>query len=62
MLTCGKREEALRRIQEAEETGAVKLHLELPHLTRLPPELKRLISLQSLDLTISRTTHRPLYR
>ena len=61
-------EEALRRIREAEETGAVKLDLsgikdwknwktavpeftELAVLTWLPPELARLTSLQSLNLS-----------
>ena len=58
-------EEALRRIREAEETGAVELDLRgwqegktgaqeytgLEKLTRLPPELERLTSLQSLDLS-----------
>src|SRR5271170_1604179 len=39
---------ALRRIREAEETGALELYL--TELTRLPPELERLTSLQSLDL------------
>ena len=44
-------EEALCRIQRAEETGAVKLDLSrLSELTRLPPELDRLISLQRLNL------------
>jgi hypothetical protein len=49
-------QEALRRIHEAEETGAVKLNLSglfqstLETLTRLPPELERLTSLQSLNL------------
>ena len=43
--------EALRRIRE-EETGALELSLsELPTLNRLPPELERLTSLQSLDLS-----------
>jgi Leucine Rich repeats (2 copies) len=55
-------EEALRRIRVAEETGALELDLsgwdetkrdysEIKRLTRLPPELKRLTSLQSLDLS-----------
>ena len=43
-------EEALRRIREAEETGALELDLWPSDLTRLPPELKRLTSLQSLKL------------
>jgi Leucine-rich repeat (LRR) protein len=52
--------EALRRIREAGETGALELDLsgwkygndtELRRLTRLPPELARLTSLQSLDLS-----------
>jgi hypothetical protein len=53
--------EALRRIREAEETGAVALDLSgwnqtarkntgLEALNRLPQELKRLTSLQSLNL------------
>ena len=53
-------EEALRRIREAEETGALELDLrgwkqrrytELATLIRLPPELAGLTSLQSLDLS-----------
>src|SRR5271166_3921122 len=54
-------EEALRRIREAEETGARALDLSgvkqektgagLKTLTRLPPELERLTSLQSLNLS-----------
>jgi predicted nucleotidyltransferase len=43
-------EEALRRIREAEENGAVELGLGL-ELNRLPPELECLTSLQSLDLS-----------
>jgi len=44
-------DEALRRIREAEETGALELDLsELFELNRLPPELERLTSLQSLNL------------
>jgi hypothetical protein len=54
-------EEALRRIREAERTGAVELDLRgwketereftgLKTLTRRPPELTRLTSLQSLSL------------
>jgi hypothetical protein len=52
-------EEALRRIRVAEKTGAVELDLngmkdgkvtELETLTRLPQELDRLTSLQSLCL------------
>jgi internalin A len=52
-------EEARRRIHEAERTGAVELDLSgrkdgkdtgLLELNRLPPELVRLTSLQSLDL------------
>jgi hypothetical protein len=53
-------EEALRRIREAEETGAVELDLRgwkeeeytgLETLNRLPPELASLTSLQSLILS-----------
>ena len=33
-------EEALRRIRDAEETGAVKLDLSQLALNRLPPELQ----------------------
>jgi hypothetical protein len=55
-------EEALRRIREAERTGALELDLSgwnrtaqkytgLETLTRLPPELERLTSIQSLDLS-----------
>jgi hypothetical protein len=43
-------EEALRLIREAEKTGAVKLEFNRLALNRLPPELERLISLQSLIL------------
>jgi internalin A len=44
-------EEALRRIREAERTGAVKLDLSGRALNRLPPALARLTSLQSLNLS-----------
>ena len=44
-------EEALRRIREAEKTGALELDLSRLVLTRLPFELERLASLQSLDLS-----------
>ena len=53
-------EEALRRIREAERTGAVELDLSglkdgknsgLETLNRLPHELGRLTSLKSLDLS-----------
>jgi hypothetical protein len=52
-------EKALRRIRKAEESGAVELDLsgwkdrytELATLNRVPQELGRLTSLQSLDLT-----------
>ena len=45
-------QEALRRILEAEETGAVELDLSrLEKLNRLPPELDRLASLQSLNIS-----------
>jgi hypothetical protein len=43
--------EALRRIREAEETGAVALDLSRLELNRLPRELGRLTSLRSLDLS-----------
>jgi internalin A len=43
-------EEALRHIRKAEETGAVELDLSWLALTRLPPELERLTSVQSLNL------------
>jgi hypothetical protein len=54
-------EKALRRIREAEETGALELDLSgwnetayafigFKTLRRLPPELERLTSLQSLEL------------
>jgi internalin A len=42
--------EARRRIQEAKETGALALDLSGFALTRLPPELISLTSLQRLDL------------
>jgi len=55
-------QEALRRIREAERTGALELDLsgcnetaqvytELITLNWLPPELERLTSLQSLDFS-----------
>ena len=45
-------QEALHRIREAEETGAVELNLGgLLELTRLPSELERLSSLERLDLS-----------
>ena len=54
-------EEALRRIREAEETGAVELDLSgLETLTRLPPELERLTSLQSLNLSGAPAQRRPV--
>jgi internalin A len=44
--------EALRRIREAEETGATKLDLSfLQFLEQLPRELGRLTSLQTLNLS-----------
>jgi hypothetical protein len=44
--------EALRRIQEAEQTRAAQLDLrELRFLPRLPPELECLSSLQTLNLS-----------
>jgi internalin A len=43
-------QEALRRIQEAERTGELDL-THLSNLTRLPPELKRLTSLKTLNLS-----------
>jgi internalin A len=44
-------QEALLRIRAAERTGALELDLSgLETLNRLPPELERLTSLQSLDL------------
>jgi internalin A len=42
--------EALRRIREAEETGAVELDFRGLSFNGLPPELERLTWLQSLDL------------
>ena len=45
-------EEALRRIREAETTGAVELDLSgLQMLNRLPPELERLTLLRSLNIS-----------
>jgi hypothetical protein len=45
-------EEALRRIREAEENGALELNFSgLFELSRLPPELERLTFLQRLDLS-----------
>jgi internalin A len=47
-----KTEEALQRIRETERTGAVKLSLSgILYLPCLPRELKRLVSLQWLDLS-----------
>jgi hypothetical protein len=43
-------EEALRRIREAEETGALELDLSGLELNRIPRELERFTSLQSLNL------------
>jgi Leucine-rich repeat (LRR) protein len=44
-------QEALRRIKEAEENKSAELDLSgLSALTRFPPELARLTSLQSLNL------------
>jgi|HubBroStandDraft_3_1064219.scaffolds.fasta_scaffold307884_1 hypothetical protein len=43
-------EEALRRIREAERTGGLELDLSGLELNRLPRELGRLTSLQSLNL------------
>jgi internalin A len=46
-------EEALLRIRHAQETGAVELDLSgLQALNRLPPELERFGSVQSLDLSL----------
>jgi hypothetical protein len=47
-------QKAIRCIQEAEKTGAVELDLSGLALNRLPPELGRLTSLQSLDLSYCR--------
>src|SRR6516164_284244 len=45
-------QKALRRIQEAKENKSVELDLSgLAHLTRFPPELAGLTSLQSLSLS-----------
>ena len=43
--------EALRRIQEAEQARAAQLDLSTLFLKRLPPELERLSSLQTLNLS-----------
>src|SRR5208282_5605796 len=43
-------EEAVRRIREAETTGAVELDLSRPAVNRLPRELAGLTLLQSLNL------------
>ena len=45
----GAYQEALRRIRQAEETGAVELDPRGLALHRLPRELARLTSLQSLN-------------
>ena len=44
-------EETLRRIREAEQAGAVEFTLVQQYLTRILPELKRLTSLQTLNLS-----------
>jgi internalin A len=45
-------EEALRRIRQAKDTGAIELDLSgLETLNQLPPELERLTLLRSLDLS-----------
>jgi hypothetical protein len=45
-------QEALRRIREAQANKSVELDLAgLSHLTRFPPELASLTSLQSLNLS-----------
>jgi internalin A len=44
-------EETLRRIQEAERTGALELDISRLELNRLPPVLASLTSLQRLDLS-----------
>jgi Leucine Rich repeats (2 copies) len=50
-------QEALRRIKEAEEKKSVELDLiRLEYLTRIPPELASLTSLQSLNLSECRLT------
>jgi hypothetical protein len=41
----------MRRIRQAEKTGALELGLSRFELNRLPPELARLTSFQSLDLS-----------
>ena len=47
-------QEALRRIKEAEENKSVELDLDgLSNLTRFPPELADLASLQSLQQSVT---------
>jgi len=52
-------EEALRRIEEARETGATELDLSRQELTELPPELLQLTNLTKLDLGINRLKQLP---
>ncbi|MCI5219974.1 MAG: GTP-binding protein, partial [Candidatus Electrothrix sp. LOE2] len=52
-------EEAVRRIEEARETGATRLDLSDQELTELPPELFQLSDLTSLNLWENRLTSLP---
>jgi internalin A len=54
-------DEALRRIRKAEETGAVELDLSVRALNRIPLELARLTSLQSLNLSRCKQLSGDLY-
>src|SRR5690606_25268910 len=52
-------EMALERIQRALETGATELNLNTLSLTRLPPEIGQLVTLEQLDLSYNQLTELP---
>lgn len=52
-------EEAVRLIEEAQETGAIQLDLRDQDLTELPPELLQMTNLTTLDLSFNQLTHLP---
>ncbi|XCN71225.1 MAG: COR domain-containing protein [Candidatus Electrothrix aestuarii] len=52
-------EEALRRIEEARETGATELDLSMEGLTELPPELFQVKNLTVLDLSFNELSSLP---
>jgi hypothetical protein len=53
-------QEALRRIEEAQQTGATQLDLRGLQLTHLPPEISQLAQLQTLYLQDNQLTVLPL--